>query len=154
MLDKLVGSYTYVLASDPAVDIDNWPQEQRAKYFINSFDMPPIKQGEMPTKFVLEPVNGKVMREINRRLRDAVNEDKENGIVNLFSDESFCEFVCAYGVVDVQNFPGLDKVERSEDKRYGARLSDDTMDNIFPFVQGLSLDLAALLLRLSQLRVI
>jgi len=53
---SLMGSFTHILSTDPALDKDAEGFKEGYEQFLETGAQPPVKNGEMPTIFTLEPL--------------------------------------------------------------------------------------------------
>ena len=148
MLKRLNGTYDYIFPLDPAVDLEAWGDKVK-DYFVTSFDRPPIKKGEKPTIWTIEPLTGKQMRWIN----DKMNESDEESIDKALNDGEFIDFVLGHGLRDVTNFDSDGfKVLTEPSKFGGEKLTQETLDEIVPFQRSLARVLVSEILQLSRLQ--
>ena len=150
MLHRLTEPKDFVLENDPAVDQDAWDDIAKKNYFLTNYDLPPLKAGDPPTYFTLKPLCGAAMREAKRRMDRHLKENGDVDIVAAFGDVDFTELVCAHGLIDIKNYGGFKPV--FEQGPYGQKLDQASMDEIFPFVPGLDVQIASIIMSLSRLR--
>lgn len=143
MLTKLQGIYEYIYPLDPAVDHTQWDAKVRKEYFINNYNNPPIKDGETPTVWSLQPLKGKDVRVINDRI-------KMTDYQTVMGDTENVYFILARSITAIKNLDieGF-QIERDD----SGNITFDCLDNLFPFFPVLGIEIAAIILNLSRLQV-
>lgn len=130
----------YIPPFDDAIDFDSWSEEAQKGYFVDNFDLPPIKQGETPSKFVLKQLTGE---DINNLIQI---QAQNSGLI--FSND-WIEYVIRHGIKDWSGLYLGDK--EIKPKFDNGVLTKESYLELLPFSQQFLIVLGASIYKASVL---